>query len=171
MATSVSRPGLREIPGPVHTQPRDRHGRVLPDPRMDRLITERARPRRSPTLEAGLARAAVLFDAGHFFESHQHLHHLWQHHAASDSRAFWKAVTQVAAACVHTQRGNEVGARTLFDRAAAVLADCPSPHQGLDVDRLLASIHDLRGQIDRCGASAELDFPALPRAVAGRAPR
>lgn len=122
------------------------------------------RPRPAPSRAVAFARAARLFDAGCFFEACQHLDHVWTYHAEPGDRDFWKAVTQVAAGCVHAQRGNAVGARTLLGRAAAALSTTASPHQGVDVDRLVAAVRELEGQVAHRGASADLDFPRLPRA-------
>lgn len=129
--------------------------------------------RREPEEVVGTAaeafdRAVALFDAERFFEAHEFFEYVWKFpEVAPEDRDFWKGVTQVAVACVHTQRGNAVGACTLFDRAAAHLERYPSPHHGVDSGALADAALALSARVREDGASPQFDFPRFPRVVGG----
>jgi uncharacterized protein len=104
-----------------------------------------------PFLE-GLA----LFNSTHFFEAHEVLEDVWRG-APEAERKFLQGLIQVAVALHHYSKGNQVGCRSLLERARRNLAAYPAGHRGVDLD-------SLRHQVD-CW-SAALDhgkpMPALP---------
>lgn len=150
---------------PSHTRPRDRFGRPLPRDAADEM-PDRVEPDEVvTTIDEALDRAVALFDAQRFFEAHEFFEHIWKHDDVPGvDRDFWKGVTQVAVGCVHTQRGNEVGALTLLERAAGHLQGYPSPHHGVDTARLRAAALELAARVRASGASPACEFPSFPRA-------
>lgn len=148
-------------------RPRDRFGRPRPWDAADELPGRKERAPRPPTAAETFEVAVGRFDAERFYEAHEHFLHLWRHHAPAEDRVFWQGVTQVATACVHTQRGNLAGARRLLARARGNLAGYPTPHRGVDTAGLIDAAARLDVQLAAHGASPELTFPGFPRAHGG----
>jgi uncharacterized protein len=150
---------------PSHTRPRDRFGRPLPRDAPDEMATREEPEEVVSSVEEALHRATALYDDQRFFEAHEFLEYIWKSDAvAAADRDFWKGVTQVAVACCHTQRGNAVGALTLLDRAVEYLAPYPSPHRGIDTERLRADAEAVADQVRQAGASPDVAFPRFPSA-------
>ena len=150
---------------PSHTRPRDRFGRPLPRDAPDEMATREEPEDVVGSAGEALDRARALFDAERFFEAHEFLEYIWKCDEVDPAdRDFWKGVTQVAVACCHVQRGNTVGALTLLDRAVGYLGPYPSPHHGIDTERLRAAAAHVAEQVRRIGASPDLPFPRFPRA-------
>jgi predicted metal-dependent hydrolase len=116
------------------------------------------------TVAEGFAAAVALFDAQRFFEAHEFLEWIWKHDDVDPcDRDFWKGVTQVAVACVHTQRGNATGALTLLERAVGYLAGSPEQHLGVDRAALSHAALRLAAAVRADGAHPDHDFPRFPR--------
>jgi uncharacterized protein len=146
-----------------NARPRDRFGRPLPYGRADEMPDRRDPAEVVTSVAQALDVAAGLFDRQRFFEAHEFLEWIWKSDEIDRAdRNFWKGVTQVAVGCAHTQRGNTSGARTLLRRARRYMAPYPSPYQGVDRDALAAGAQHVIDQIERRGASPELDFPRFP---------
>jgi uncharacterized protein len=153
-----------------NARPRDRFGRPLPYGAVDEMA-DRVEPDEvvSSVAEA-LPRAAALFDEQRFFEAHEFLEWIWKSDEIDPGdRDYWKGVTQVAVGCAHTQRGNATGAVTLLRRAVTHMAAYPSPHRGVDRDALAGAAQHVVEQIERRGASPDLEFPSLPLSPGGGA--
>lgn len=153
-----------------NARPRDRFGRPLPYGAADEMADRREPEDVVSTVGEALAHAATLFDEQRFFEAHEFLEWIWKSEAIEpDDRDYWKGVTQVAVGCAHTQRGNATGALTLLQRAVRYMEPYPSPYQGVDRDALAAAARTVVKQIEREGASPDLDFPRFPLTPAGAA--
>lgn len=146
-----------------NARPRDRFGRPLPYGLPDELPDRRDPDEVVSTVSEALEVVEGLFAQERYFEAHEFLEWIWKSDQidAAD-RDYWKGVTQVAVGCAHAQRGNASGARKLLSRAQRYMAPYPSPHGGVDRDRLAAAARHVIDQVDRVGASPDLDFPHLP---------
>lgn len=136
--------------------PRDRLGRPLP-PGTPNQLPMPVEPEEIATSQGEvLGFAALLFDAGRFFEAHEFFEHLWKSERTLESdRGFWQGLTQLAAAHCHVQRGNRTGAYTLFHRAIASLEPYPRVHRSIDARAL---VRDAR----RGARSIERGKPVVP---------
>jgi uncharacterized protein len=87
---------------------------------------------------AALARAQELLDAGRPFDAHEVFEAVWKD-TEGPTRALWRGLAQIAVGCTHALRGNESGARALFDRGRQTLAEFASENpDGVDVDGIRA---------------------------------
>ncbi len=125
-------------------------------------------PERAAALAAGIA----AYERGDYFEAHELLEPAWMGTDVPADRALLQGLIKLAAAYVHSVRGNPAGivrnlegarARLLEadeDRAAAGL-----PEPWLDVPGLIAAI-DLRlADLATHPAGPNLGPPSLPRSV------
>jgi len=117
-----------------------------------RILALRPAPRGAPR---AVWRAAVLFNAGLFFECHEYLEDSWRS-AGPEDRAFYHGLIQAAAACYHWENGNAHGARVLAGKALAKLRAYAPARHGVAVAQLLADLAAVR---DAAGA----DPPRPPR--------
>lgn len=88
-----------------------------------------------PPMEA-LAAARALVAAGRPFSAHEVLEARWKAGPAEE-RDLWQGLAQLCVAMTHAARGNQVGAKRLFDRAADRLAAFAATGRGaygLDLD-------------------------------------
>ena len=136
---------------------RDRYGRPVADgspattPEMQSL---------SSIMEA-FDRGIELFDRHRFFEAHECFEFIWRA-SPTDERAFWKGLTQYAAALCHCQRGNARGALALMARASSYLGAYPSPYRGVRIQALLDAAVDMAHDLEAGGGTARIGFPRFP---------
>lgn len=140
-------------------RPRDRTGRPLA---YDTDEPDLAEDFDYDTVDEALAIGVALWDQERFFEAHECLEDVW-HHAPEEDREFWKGVIQVAVGCVHHQRGNPTGCRTLWARAAARLDDYPDVHHGIDVEQLATFCRGAIAAVADAGDTIEVGYPIFPR--------
>lgn len=135
---------------PRNARPRDGLGRPL-------AYGEPGVPRQPEgvlrTPDQTLSEAQRLLDAGRPFHAHEVFEDAWKS-ANGPEAAMWKALAQLAVGVTHQERGNQVGADRLLERAAAglepFLADPP-------YDLALTELHDW------ARAPSQQPFPALRR--------
>ncbi|MFZ5468778.1 MAG: DUF309 domain-containing protein [Myxococcota bacterium] len=145
--------------------PRDPLGRPLPKGAADQMPKRRVPDETISSTSAALDIAVPLFEEQRFFEAHEFFEHIWKlEDVAQRDRDFWKGLTQVAAAYCHVQRNNLTGAVTLLGRAAQLLAKYPSPHLGINVQRLLDDAKQVRARLGN-GPSSSVTFPRFPRVL------
>ncbi|HEX3175327.1 MAG TPA: DUF309 domain-containing protein [Methylomirabilota bacterium] len=105
-------------------------------------------------MRSALAAAALLFDAGLYFEVHELLEPHWAA-ASGDTRAALQGLIQIAVGWQHRANGNAVGARALLADGAARL------HRGrvagVDLDDFA------RATLDAAAREADAQPPAFPR--------
>ena len=94
------------------------------------------------------------FNRGQFYEAHDVLEELWLADRQGPDYAFHKGLIQFAGAFVHLQKHTPQRPRlqpaaALFRLARANLQKYPSPHQSLDVSRVLALIEDWLDRLTR----------------------
>ena len=94
-----------------------------------------------------LAWAQDLLDRGLAFNAHEVLEAAWKS-CPDDERILWQGLAQLAVGITHIQRGNNKGALTLVQRAAAKLRQYPDAPYGIDTPGLIdyadSLIDDLR---------------------------
>jgi hypothetical protein len=112
-----------------------------------------------PSLARVLEAAAVLFDAGLYFEVHELLEPAWQR-AAGARREALQGLIQVAVGYQHLANGNVAGARSLLAEGAARLAAGEVP---LDVGPFLVAV---RGACARLPDVTCSPVPPFPRSRA-----
>ena len=132
----------------------------------DRAIAEVPLVRAGTALEVALADAAVLFDAGLFFEVHEVLEPLWRdagsgmpHAVPATAREPLQGLIQITVGYQHAVNGNVRGARALLAEGAErvdgrMLA-------GRRLDSFAASVRASLGAIEHADA---ITIPAFPRA-------
>jgi predicted metal-dependent hydrolase len=82
-------------------------------------------------LPAQYLRGIELFNAGRFFESHEAFEEIWLK-AKGTEREFLHALIQTAAALHHLGRGNDKGAKSVFERARRMFKSLPPIVMKLD---------------------------------------
>jgi hypothetical protein len=125
-----------------------------------------------PPDEHGIAVAALLFNAGLYFEAHEVLERVWRV-AAGNVRTFAQGLLQVAVALHHATAGNLAGARTLLRKGTEKLRRAPAAVPSADVSALLAELVPWERDLAQAVAgdarqlagsgSTDLRVPAHPR--------
>jgi hypothetical protein len=117
------------------------------------------RPSRpEPSLEGALAAAAVLFDAGLYFEVHELLEPHWVRASGAERQAL-QGLIQIAVAFQHLDNGNVEGARSLLADGSARLRGGRLPD--FDLERFAHAAGAAVGQLAR--ASDPITVPTFPR--------
>jgi hypothetical protein len=111
-------------------------------------------------LETTLAEAAALFDAGLFFEVHEHLEPRW-FRASGGEREALQGLIQVAVGFQHLANGNVVGARRLLAESAARLR---GQLARVDLDRFSQGIDACRQRLGalESGGGPPFDWTTVP---------
>ncbi len=104
-------------------------------------------------------RAAVLFNAGLFFECHEYLEDFWRA-AGEPERTFYHGLVQAAAGCYHLEKRNLHGASMLLGKALEKLRPYAPAYLAIDVAVLLAG---LDGILTSLWAVPPGPSPPLPR--------
>jgi predicted metal-dependent hydrolase len=86
-----------------------------------------------PDFPVPLERFVRLFNAGHYWDSHEELEGAWRE-GHSD---FYQGLILYASAFVHVARGNQHGVRAQLGKAEARLAGYRPAYLGVDVELLL----------------------------------
>jgi uncharacterized protein len=106
-------------------------------------------------------RAAALFDAGLFFESHEYLEDIWRA-TPGPERTFYHGLVQAAAGCYHLEKGNVHGARTLLAKAISKLEPFAPRYRAIEVAAFVAGLRRMLSGLDRTPVRlGEIVFPAL----------
>jgi predicted metal-dependent hydrolase len=114
-------------------------------------------------LHRGLAEAAICFNAGLFFEAHEHLEEHWRDLPPTPTKRFVQGIIQISVGFHHAMRGSYQGAVNQLGKGLAKLAQAPEGALGLDLDRFVREVEAARKEIVargrqrmRQGALAEL---------------
>lgn len=102
--------------------------------------------------------AAVLFNAGLFFECHEWGEGLWKQ-APAESKGFYHGLVQVAAAFYHHEKGNTHGSRTLLAKGLARLQPFPDTYLGIDLEHLRKDLALWTRHF--AGGARPADFPRI----------
>jgi predicted metal-dependent hydrolase len=66
---------------------------------------------------------------------------IWKH-SAGEEKLFYQGIIQAAAAMVHVQRGNPIGAESMYQKALAKLDPLPARHMGIALAELLSAMRE-----------------------------
>lgn len=104
-------------------------------------VIEEAAARRSvldrlPPLNRSVAEAALCFNAGLFFEAHEHLEHHWVRLSPGPIKRVVQGLIQISVGCHHAMRGSYDGAVNQFGKGLAKLAEAPGDMLGIRAERL-----------------------------------
>jgi predicted metal-dependent hydrolase len=103
-----------------------------------------------------LQNGVVLFNAGRFFDAHEVLEDVWREAPRqSPLRRHLQGMVQLAVAFHHQSKGNQVGARSVLERAMRNISGADSSFPNLDLDRLRADLACWREHLDNCLGAAE----------------
>jgi predicted metal-dependent hydrolase len=103
-----------------------------------------------------LQNGVVLFNAGRFFDAHEVLEDVWREAPRqSPLRRHLQGMVQLAVAFHHQSKGNQVGARSVLERAMRNISGADSSFPNLDLDRLRAELACWREHLDNCLAARE----------------
>jgi hypothetical protein len=130
---------------------RDSLGRPLATRQTTPAADEPAQPP-----DAALRRAQQLLDDGRPFEAHEVLEAVWKS-IAGPERELWRGLAQLAVGITHSLRDNEIGARTLLERAADTMAPfAGTSPSGIDVDGLRRWASDASRDLGLAASSPRL---------------
>jgi predicted metal-dependent hydrolase len=98
-----------------------------------------------------------LFNSAQFFDAHEVLEDVWRE-APEPERKFLQGLIQVAVALHHYSRGNQVGCRSLLERAGRNLSGYPREYGGIDLKSLQECLQRWCAALDQAGK-----VPPYPR--------
>ena len=98
-------------------------------------------------LHRGLAEAALCFNAGLFFEAHEHLEARWRDLPPTPTKRFVQGIIQISVGFHHAMRGSYQGAVNQLGKGLAKLAEAPEGALGLDRDRFVREVEASRKDI------------------------
>jgi uncharacterized protein len=98
-------------------------------------------------LYRAVAEAAICFNAGLFFEAHEHLEHHWLHLPPTPTKRFVQGIIQISVGFHHAMRGSYQGAVNQLGKGLAKLADAPGDTLGLDRDRFFREVEAARQEM------------------------
>lgn len=100
--------------------------------------------------------AVRLFNAGLYFECHDVLEEIWSG-VRGDGRDFFQGLIQVSVAFYHLDRGNALGARSMFGRALKRFEAYPLRYFGFDLDAQRSVLREWLARLDT--GAPPLDSP------------
>jgi predicted metal-dependent hydrolase len=108
----------------------------------ERNVFERLDP-----LRRGVAEAATCFNAGLFFEAHEHLEGYWRDLAPTPTKRFVQGLIQISVGFHHAMRGSYQGAVNQLGKGLSKLSDAPEGALGLDCDLFAREVEATRKQM------------------------
>ncbi len=132
-------------------------------------LSGRTTPGPRDPLRRAMTEAALCFNAGLFFEAHEHLEHLWAAQPRGVTRRFLQGIIQISVGFHHAHEGNYDGAANQLAKGLEKVAGTTGEMLGLDCDDFLPKVTAAREAIVKRGR-AQMDPVALaeiPRMVVG----
>jgi len=116
-------------------------------------------------LHRGVAEAAICFNAGLFFEAHEHLEHHWHQLPPTPTKRFVQGIIQISVGFHHAMRASYQGAVNQLGKGLAKLAEAPGDALGLDRDRFRRDVEAARQEMVARGRQRmrQAALPELPR--------
>jgi uncharacterized protein len=116
-------------------------------------------------LRRGVAEAAICFNAGLFFEAHEHLEDRWRRLPPTSTKRFVQGIIQISVGFHHAMRGSYQGAVNQLTKGLAKLAEGPEGALGLERDRFVREVEAARQEIVARGRQRmrRVSLEALPR--------
>lgn len=112
-----------------------------------------------------LARTGLLeFNAGEYFEQHEHLELAWQAEKRP-IREMYQGILQVGVAFLQIERGNWIGAIKMFRRGLPRLRTLPPTCQGINLAALRSAAEAIHAEVTALGPAhlAEFDQSRFPK--------
>ena len=105
-------------------------------------------------------RGLGLFNRAHFFDAHEVLEDVWRalprdFSSGRHLRLHVQGMVQLAVAFHHQSKGNQVGARSVLERAMRNISGADSSFPDLDLDRLRAELALWRQHLDHSDSPSE----------------
>ncbi len=94
-----------------------------------------------------MTETALCFNAGLFFEAHEHLEHSWMAQPKGPVKRFLQGIIQISVGCHHAQSGNHDGAVNQLAKGLEKTAGIVGVVLGLDCDVFLPEVAALREAI------------------------
>jgi hypothetical protein len=154
----------QRAPGEKTKRPRDELGRLLPWGSENRLRMEDFD---SLPAEENHRLAIEHFDAGRFFPAHEAWETVWKQSKGTSDEEFFKGLSQLGAGYTHYRRGNPHGTHVLMRRALSRITSFPSPHHGIDVERLAAEVDRHARDVEEADRARE-PMPEIEPPTIGR---
>ncbi|MBI4734808.1 MAG: DUF309 domain-containing protein [candidate division NC10 bacterium] len=116
-------------------------------------------------LRGAMAEAALCFNAGLFFEAHEHLEHHWMTQPPGPTKRFLQGIIQISVGFHHAHAGNYEGAVNQLAKGLEKTAQVTGEFLGLDCDAFLPKVAAVRGDILRRGRAGMRPVPlaGVPR--------
>src|SRR4029077_15210464 len=107
-----------------------------------------------------LNRGVSLFNRAHFFDAHEVLEDVWNsvprdRPSGRHLRQHVQGMVQLAVAFHHQSKGNQVGARSVLERAMRNISGADSSFPNLDLDRLRAELALWRQHLNHSDSPSE----------------
>ena len=130
-----------------------------------RMEESDATPDRLDPLRKAMAEAAVCFNAGLFFEAHEHLEHSWMAQPKGPRKRFLQGIIQISVGFHHALAGNYDGTVNQLGKGLEKLAEVTGEVLGLDCDAFLPEVAALREEIIERGREGmpPLSLAEIPR--------
>ncbi len=94
-----------------------------------------------------MAQAALCFNAGLFFEAHEHLEHHWMNQPRGPTKRFLQGIIQISVGFHHAHAGNYDGAVNQLAKGLEKTAGVTEEMLGLDCDAFLSRVAAIRESI------------------------
>lgn len=114
-------------------------------------LGNRAQGGSSDPLSRVMAEAALCFNAGLFFEAHEHLERHWAIQASGPTKKFLQGIIQISVGFHHAHAGNYDGAVNQLAKGLEKVAGAPGKVLGLDCDEFLPRVAAAREAIVKRG--------------------
>lgn len=116
-------------------------------------------------LRRAMAEAALCFNAGLFFEAHEHLEHHWASQPEGSTKRFLQGIIQISVGFHHAHEGNYEGAVNQLAKGLDKTAGVAGEMLGLDCDSFLPRVAAIREAIVARGRAGMRPVPLaeLPR--------
>jgi predicted metal-dependent hydrolase/CheY-like chemotaxis protein len=120
-------------------------------------------------LHAEAVKGVEEFNAGHYFEQHEHFELAWMAEQRP-IRDLYQGILQVGVAFLQIEQGNWAGALKMFRRGLPRLRDLPPVCQGIDLASLRAAAEAIHQEVTalgptRLGEFDQAKFPKIKMAI------
>ncbi len=116
-------------------------------------------------LRRAMGEAALCFNAGLFFEAHEHLEHFWAAQPKGSRKRFLQGIIQISVGFHHACAGNYQGTVNQLAKGLEKTLELTGTMWGLDCDTFLPRVAALRDRIVRRGRARmrPVSLSAVPR--------
>ncbi|MHA2611935.1 MAG: DUF309 domain-containing protein [bacterium JZ-2024 1] len=113
-----------------------------------------------PEFEKGVE----LYGKGYYWRAHEIWEELW-HTSGEPERSLLKALIQISAALIHSEKSHWDGVLRLLTRAEKYLSTCPNTVLGISIPDLLTSVRNFQSEVQAMakGQKSHFDGKVKPR--------